>query len=42
MAAVALSPTDHGAAAIALPPWLIVACVVFLRQERLVAAPDAS
>jgi hypothetical protein len=37
-AAVALSPTDHGAAGIALLPWLIVACVLFLRQERVAVA----
>jgi hypothetical protein len=42
LASVALTPTDHGAAAIALPPWLIVACVVFLSQERSVVATDTS
>jgi hypothetical protein len=42
VAAVALTPTDHGAAGIALPPWLIVACVLFLRREHLAVASPAS
>ena len=41
VAAVALSPTDHGAAAVALQPWLVVACVLLLRQERLAVVSGA-
>jgi hypothetical protein len=38
---VAVAPTDHGAAGIALLPWLFVACVLFLRREHLFPASDA-
>jgi hypothetical protein len=32
-ATIALAPTDHGAAAVALFPWLIVACLRLLRTS---------
>jgi hypothetical protein len=34
VAAIALSPTDHGAAAVSLLPWLIVACVLLLTRHE--------
>jgi hypothetical protein len=34
VAAVALSPTEHGAAAVALQPWLIALCVLLLIRHR--------
>jgi hypothetical protein len=33
-AAVALTPTDHGAAAAALLPWLFVVCVLLLNRHE--------
>jgi hypothetical protein len=41
-AAAVLSPTSHGAAAVALQPWLIVVCVLLLiRREGAQVTPSA-
>ena len=42
VAAIALSPTSHGAAAVSLQPWLIVVCVLLLiSREQAKFAPNA-
>jgi hypothetical protein len=35
--AMALSPTNHGAAAVSLQPWLIAVCVVLMLRSGKVA-----
>jgi hypothetical protein len=41
VAALVLSPTSHGAAAVALQPWLLVACVILLvDRPRAQVAPS--
>jgi len=41
LASVALTPTDHGAPAVALLPWLMVSCALILRRERLVVGSNS-
>ncbi len=42
MGTIALVATDRGGVSLSLFPWLIVACILLLRGDRLVSSEPAS